>query len=94
MRARAEVADVIHEVEHTREQLEVIEQRLIPALADLVARQERVVEAGEATRFALDDARQHLALAEELRARALGARAWAEVRLWLLLSEVELGGRS
>lgn len=92
VRARADVEDAIHEVEHGRRQLRAIEAGLVPALEELVARRERAVTAGEETVFGLLEARRRLLVAEEARARARGARAWAEVRLWLLLAELGRGG--
>ncbi len=92
VRARADLEDALHEVEHSRRQLTNIIEELLPALNDLLQRRERALAAGEATIFVLLDARHRSLVAEEARVRAEGAKAWAEVRLWLLLSELEGGG--
>ena len=91
VRAAGELEDAIHEVEHSRRQLRALEERLVPALTDLLARRERAVQAGEETIFGVLDARRRLLVAHEEATRARGARAWAEVRLWMLLAEIARG---
>jgi outer membrane protein TolC len=91
VRVAGEVEDAIHEVEHTRRQLRALEETLVPALTDLRQRRERALTAGEETIFAVLDARRRLLVAREEATRARGARAWAEVRLWLLLAEIARG---
>jgi len=94
LRARADLEQAAHDVGHSTRALRVIERELLPALDDLVARLARAVEAGERTRFALFDARRRRSGADEAAVRARGARAWARVRLWLLLAELAPGGAS
>jgi len=91
MRARAEVARTLHEVEHTRRELAALEERVLPSLMEVVARRERALAAGEQTVFAVLQARHRLLEAREARVRSLGAQTWAELRLWLLLAELERG---
>lgn len=91
LRARADLAAAVHDVEHTRAQLEGIEARLLPPLESLSEQRERALELGEGTVFAVLVARRRVLRAQELRARAIGARLWAEMHMWLLLSELERG---
>ncbi|HJL17859.1 MAG TPA: TolC family protein [Sandaracinaceae bacterium LLY-WYZ-13_1] len=91
VRARAALTRATHEVEHTRRRLASLEERLLPALETLRARRERALELGEGTVFEVMEARRRELEARAWVERARGARRWAEVRLWLLLSELERG---
>lgn len=91
--ARTELEDALHEVEHTREQLEALDHALLPALQTLADRRRLAMERGEGTVFEHLDAQARLTQARALRVRSLAARVWAEVRLWLHLAEVA-GARS
>ncbi len=87
-RARVELEGAIHEVQHARRLARLLDERLRPALEARVAQRAAQVEAGELEVFALLDAEEQRIAAEEASVRAEGARAWAEVRLWLLLAEL------
>lgn len=89
LRARAELGAALHEVEHTRRTLEGLEDRLLPALATLRERRERALALGEGTLFAVLDAQRRELALRELLVRARGERVWAEVRMWMLLAELE-----
>ncbi|MEQ8891736.1 MAG: TolC family protein, partial [Sandaracinaceae bacterium] len=91
-RAAADFTTALHEVEHTRRQLEVLRERLLPTLAAVVARRERSLVLGEGTIFAVIEGRRRLLSARELAVRAEGARTWAEVRMWTLLSALDGAG--
>jgi len=90
--AERELSLAVHDVEHQRLQEQAARERLVPAIERLTERREAALRAGEGTIFALLDARRR---GLEARARAIearAARAWAEVRLWVLLAELERAG--
>lgn len=89
--AGRELALAIHDVEHTRRTERALLAQLVPALVALVDRRDAALRAGESTVFQLLDARRRLLGARASAVEATGARAWAEVRLWLLLAEIERG---
>lgn len=89
LEAASALADAVHEREHTRQQETLLTQTLLPALDRLVAQREASLRAGEGTLFELIDARRRRIAARARAARARGERAWAEVRLWLMLAELE-----
>ncbi len=88
LRAQADLAEALHEVEHTREQVALIENKLLPAVTARRELRERALAVGEGTLFVLLEARQNELQVRELAARARGERLWAEVQLWLLLAEL------
>jgi hypothetical protein len=88
LRARADVEDAIHEVEHTSQTLRVLEDELLPAARELTTLRERRVAAHEETAFALLEARQRHLAAREARVRIRCQHVWARVRLWLLLAQL------
>ncbi len=94
-RAQGEAARALalafHEVAHARREEGLVTERLIPALDALVAQRDAALAAGEATVFELLDARRRLVAARMRALEVRAARAWAEVRLWLLLAELERG---
>jgi outer membrane protein, heavy metal efflux system len=92
LRAQAELRDAAHDVEHTRRDVAVIEESWLPSVTRLVERRRGALTAGVGTTFELLAARRSWVAVRGLLARALGARTWAEVRLWLLLAELERGG--
>jgi outer membrane protein TolC len=52
------------------------------------------MRAGETTVLEVLVARRALAAARARRTRALAAHAWAQVRVWMLLAHLTLGGES
>lgn len=88
-RARAELEEATHEVEHAAARLEVRAQRTVPALENLVAYYTRAVELREAVVSELYRARRRLQDARAGLIEAEGEHAWAKVRLWLLLAQLE-----
>jgi outer membrane protein TolC len=90
-RARAELVEALHEVEHTRRQLASLRDELLPALEAVASRHTRALALGEGTVFAAMEARRRVLEARASVERARGARVWAEVRLWLLLAEIARG---
>lgn len=88
LEARRMLAVAAHDVEHARREALRIDEQLVPALAGLVELRERALAAGEGTTFELLDARRRLLGARARAVEARGARAWAEVRLWVLLAEI------
>jgi outer membrane protein TolC len=89
LRAQAELRDAIHDLEHARRTVTVIDSEWLPAVMRLVERRARALAAGEGTAFAWLSARKDSAEVQALLVRALGAQRWAEVRLWLLLAAID-----
>lgn len=88
IRAEADLRHAVHEHKHAREALELVEQDWLVAARETVERVERALQVGEATMYELLDARRRLVDVESLWVRARAERTWADVRLWLLLSEI------
>lgn len=92
LEATRELVLAVHEVEHERRQEREIAERLVPALERLVEGRAALLRAGEGTIFALLDARRRGLEARAQAVDAQAARAWAELKLWLLLAELERAG--
>lgn len=91
LEAQHDLSVAIHDVEHQRGQEQAVNGVLIPALSSLVEHREAALRGGEGTILELLAARRRLL---DARSRAVSARAqrtWAEVRLWLLLAELQRG---
>lgn len=69
-RARGERVDVIHELEHTREVLELVEQALLPSAEDAARFAQKRMEGGEGTAFEWVMARRTVLMAKGRRLRA------------------------
>lgn len=91
--AARELSLAIHDVEHQRRELAALRERLLPSLTRLLERREAALRAGESTVFDVAAARRRLLEARGRAIEAAAARAWAEVRLWILLAETERAGR-
>ena len=89
VQAHAELADAFHEVEHAAELARSLEEGLVPALRTLEERRRRRLELGEGDIFSWQDAADRLLSAEQELERVRGELAWARVRLFLFLSEIE-----
>jgi len=89
--AATELARALHEVEHTQEILDAADQELLPAAAENARLREASMRAGETTVLEVLVARRGWAAARAKRTRALAAHAWAGVKVWLLLADVNLG---
>ncbi len=89
LRALRELSLAFHDVEHTERALRALEERLLPAAERLVDRRELALRAGEGTVFELAAARRQWIDARGRAIEAAAAHAWAEVRLWILLAEIE-----
>ena len=94
LRARAELDAALHEVEHSRRRLQAIDEQLLPALIALRERRRRALELGEETVFVTLDSERRTLAGQELQARARGEQLWAEVRIWMLLAELDGGTES
>jgi len=92
--AATELTRALHEVEHSGEVLAAVEKELLPAAAESVRIREASMRAGETTVLEVLVARRALAAARARRTRALAAHAWAQVRVWMLLAHLTLGGES
>ncbi|AKU92484.1 TolC family protein [Vulgatibacter incomptus] len=85
---RAMAVMFVHEVEHTAEALEVIEEVLLPAARDAARLVELELSAGEATAIDLLRARRNLAQAAARAQLARADAAAARARLALLLEAI------
>ncbi len=92
--AATELARALHEVEHTREVADATEKELLPAAAENARLREASMRAGETTVLEVLVARRAWAAARARHTRSLAAHAWARVKVWLLLADLESGGRS
>jgi outer membrane protein TolC len=91
LRVRAELEEAVHELRHSAEVARLLEEQTLPALRTLVASLERAVSLGEASRFALIEARDRELAALGSAYQARGAVTWAKVHMWLLLAELAVG---
>jgi outer membrane protein TolC len=89
--AATALARALHEVEHTREILDATEKELLPAAAESARLREASMRAGETTVLEVLVARRVWAAARAKGTRARAAHAWASVKLWLLLADLEPG---
>lgn len=78
--ARAQHVQVVHELEHTRETLEVLEQALVPATEEAALGVQRRLEGGESTVQELILARRAALNARSRKLRAQAAHALARFR--------------
>lgn len=84
---RAERLDALHEVEHSAQVHQAIDQRLVPATRTAMEGIERRFNAGEATAQELVLARRALVSAQARLVRARADVAWARFRLATLVQE-------
>jgi outer membrane protein TolC len=87
--AATELARALHEVEHTGEILEATEKELLPAAEASARLREASMRAGETTVLEVLVARRGWAAARAKLTRARAAHAWASVKLWLLLADLD-----
>jgi len=90
--AATELTRALHEVEHTGEVLAAVETELLPAAAEGARVREASMRAGETTVLEVLVARRAWAAARARRTRALASHAWAQVKVWMLLADLTLGG--
>ena len=89
--AATEILMAQHEYEHTAEMSAALSERLVPAAREAAEARARIFQAGEATLPEVLQARRVELVAVSRQQRALGAHAWAEIKLWLLLAAIEPG---
>jgi outer membrane protein TolC len=89
--AAAELARSLHEVEHTGEVLKELEHGFLPAALEAARLREVSFRAGDATVLEVLVARRSAAAARARLGRAQAAHAWARVKVWLELAELERG---
>ena len=88
---RSELAQILHEVQHTRLVQSRIQTELLPTLDELVDARQAARSAGEATVFEVLAARRELMDARARLVQAQGELTWAEVVAWLYLAEIARG---
>lgn len=85
---RAEMAEAIHELEHSEELWLLTTTELLPASEELLRRRTRELELGEGTSLEVLRARAGLLSAKRLAVESSVERRWAQVHVWLLLAEI------
>jgi outer membrane protein TolC len=83
------LAFALHEVEHERERLEVLQTELLPALKQLVKLRTASFERGEGTILEMFRAKQRMLEAEHQLNQVEGETHWVEVKAWLLLAAMQ-----
>lgn len=84
-RARFELAQAIHDVEHTGELAAEIEHGLVPAVDDAAAKRRRAYELGESTVIEVLSAERTSIAGHQAAIAARADHAWARVRVRILL---------
>lgn len=88
--ARAELIVSQHESHHTAAQVAELQDRLVPAARQAAELRRRIYQEGDATLVEVLRAQRAALSASSRLLRARADRAWADVKLWLLLSELAL----
>lgn len=86
--AATTLLDAIHELRHSRQNLEALRAHLLPAAQRRLALRKRALLLGEGRRSEVFDAQRQTLQAEIDVVRAEAAASWAAVRLWLLLGQL------
>jgi outer membrane protein TolC len=79
-KARAERVDATHELEHTRETLELVDRALLPAAEDAASYAQRRMEGGEGTAFEWVMARRTVLMAKTRRLKAQADHAMSRFK--------------
>jgi outer membrane protein TolC len=90
-RAASELSMAWHELEHARAEERVLVEERLPAIETLRQRRERAAAIGESTVFELFETRRREVEVQMELERARGRYAWAAVRLWMLLAQLQTG---
>ena len=86
--AATTLRDAIHELRHSRQNLEALRAHLLPAAQKRLALRQRALQLGEGRRSEVFDAQRQTLQVEIDVVRAEAAASWAAVRLWLLLGQL------
>jgi outer membrane protein, heavy metal efflux system len=86
---RSELAQIVHDLHHTKQMHRRLETELVPTLTDLVQAREALRAVGEVAVFEVVRARRQLFDARTSLARAEAELSWAELVVWLYLAELE-----
>lgn len=89
LEASAGVSRALYDLRAARERKERVETDWLVAAEELADRLERAVAVGEATVYELLEARRRHVEVQQLLVRARADVLWAEIRLWLLIAELE-----
>ncbi len=89
LEARASLSQTLHDLRAARERRERIGRDWLVAAEELTIRLERAVAVGEATVYELLEARRRQIEVQQLLVRAGADVLWAEIRLWLMIAELE-----
>lgn len=86
--AATTLRDAIHELRHSRQNLDALRAHLLPAAQRRLALRKRALQVGEGRRSEVFDAQRQTLQAEIDVVRAEAAASWAAVRLWLLIGQL------
>jgi cobalt-zinc-cadmium efflux system outer membrane protein len=87
--AASDMVMAMHEVEHTQEVVDALQNEILPALDEGLAARVRIFQAGEGTILEVVQTRRNAAAARSRMERARAAHAWAQVKVWLLFAAME-----
>jgi outer membrane protein, heavy metal efflux system len=90
--AKNAIALAFHEVEHSGEILNLVQERVLPTATHIWELRRKQFELGGATVVDTLESQQVVVNAELRRNGAISQHAWARVKLWLLLLAIEDGG--
>lgn len=85
----ASLGIALHELRHTRERVELLRDRSLPALDELIVAREAALEIGEGTRMLLLAAQHRRNVVARELVAAEADHAWARVEVWLYLEALE-----
>jgi outer membrane protein, heavy metal efflux system len=80
----------LHELRHTREQVELLRDRTLPALDQLIQAREAALELGEGTRAQLLAAQHRRSVVARELVAAHADHVWARVEVWLYLEALDV----
>lgn len=90
--ARIELAAGFHHVRHTGEILATVRDELLPPLVEAAEAREALFRAGDGTMVEVLGARRRVIGAKARLVRAQAEHAWARVKVWLYLAELQRSG--
>lgn len=90
--ARTELAAAFHHVRHSGEILATVRDELLPPLIEAAEAREALFRAGDGTMVDVLAARRRVIAAKARLVRARADHAWAKVKVWLYLAELQSAG--
>lgn len=90
--ARTELSAAFHHVRHSGEIVAAVRDELLPPLTEAADAREAIFRAGDGTMVDVLAARRRVIAAKARLVRARADNAWAKVKVWLLLAELQGSG--